>query len=242
MPELGPVARLLAKPAESCVLFDFDGPVCRLFPDGSSASVARALREHARERGAHHVLTPQEERSKDPHDVLRAVDRALREGVIEDAGLLAEVEAVLTKGEVAAAHTAPPTPGAHGLIRRLRAHGVRTAVVTNNSPHAVAAYLRRHDLADAFGPHIYGRTDQPVLLKPDPDSLHRALRGLGARPAEAVMIGDTVTDLRAARKAKVLFAGYARDERKAAPLREAGAELILSTLGPLLRLVETEPS
>ncbi|MFH8289396.1 HAD-IA family hydrolase [Streptomyces sp. NPDC018059] len=240
--ELGEVARLLSAPDESCVLFDFDGPVCRLFPDGSSASVARELREHARERGVTGVLTPREERSADPHDVLRAMDRALREGVIQDAGLLAELEAILTAGEVRAAHTAPATPGAHRLIRGLRERGARIAVVTNNSPRAVAAYLHLHGLTDAFGPHIHGRTDRPALLKPDPDSLNRALRGLGAQPAEAVMIGDTATDLQAARDAKVLFVGYARDERKAAPLREAGAEFVVPTLEPLLRLLDAGPS
>ncbi|MFD4634546.1 HAD-IA family hydrolase [Streptomyces sp. NPDC058284] len=223
-----------AAPAEICFLFDFDGPVCRLFPDGSSKKVADALREHLRRRGVDgDVLTPEEQRSIDPHDVLRAMDRAF-----PGSELIAEIEELLTAGEVTATHTAPATPGAHELIRGLRARGVRLAVVTNNSPRAVAAYLHRHRLTDAFGPHIYGRTDRPSLLKPHPDSLERALRALGAEPADALMIGDTATDLAAARDAKVLFVGYAPDAAAAGPLREAGAELIIPTLRPLLGLLD----
>ncbi|MEV5982665.1 HAD family hydrolase [Streptomyces sp. NPDC052114] len=227
--ELREVRRLLAVPADGCVLFDFDGPLCRLFPDGSSKRVADDLRELARRHGIDGVLTPEEEGSIDPHDVLRAMDRALA-----DRALLAEFETLLTAGEATAALTALPTPGAHRLVRALRARGTRIAVVTNNAPRAVAAHLHRHGLTDAFGPHIYGRTDRPDLLKPHPDSLERALRGLGAEPADALMIGDTATDLGAARDAKVLFVGYARNEGKESALRAAGADLVLRSLEPLL--------
>lgn len=222
---------------ERCVLFDFDGPICRLFPDGSSERVAHDLRAHVRRREPQGALSLAVERSPDPHEVLRAMGH-----MFPGSELVAELEELLTEGELTAARTAPPTPGAHRLIRELRAGGVRIAVVTNNSPRAVAAYLHRHGLADAFGPHLYGRTGNTLLLKPDPDSLQRALHGLYAEPADALMIGDTVSDLAAARDAKVSFVGYARNARKEAPLRAAGADIILPGIEPLLELAVRHPS
>ncbi|WP_367043409.1 HAD-IA family hydrolase [Streptomyces sp. Je 1-332] len=231
------LADWLSRSPDRCVLLDFDGPVCRLFPNGSSQGVAQDLRDLVSAHGLGDRLTEAVRKTIDPHDVLRAMDQ-------DPLGkhLVPSLEALLTDGEVEAARTAPATPGAGDLILALRARGCRIAVVTNNSPTAVAAYLDRAGLRDAFGPHIYGRTDEPSLLKPDPHSLSRALEALGSEPEDAVMIGDTVTDLEAAEKARVRFVGYARDERKAAPLRAAGAEVIITTLQPLVDLVETGPS
>ncbi len=221
-----------------CVLLDFDGPICALFPDGSAERVAGELRKLASDRGVLGLLPAEVERSEDPQDILRAVHALRGTGQLPDPDLGADLEALLTAGEAWATHTAPPTPGAHRLIRALRARGVRMAVVTNNSPRAVSAYLHRHGLADAFGPHLYGRTADPALLKPDPDPLIRALAGLGAAPGEALMIGDTAADLAAATDARVRFIGYARDEPGAERLRAAGAGLVLSSLEPLLGLLE----
>ncbi|MFF4354224.1 HAD family hydrolase [Streptomyces sp. NPDC001530] len=208
-----------------CVLFDFDGPLCRLFPDQSSAPLAKELRGVVALRGAGELLTPEVRASIDPQVVLRAVDRA-RPG----SDLVAELEDRLAEGEAAAAAIAPPTPGADLLVRRLVDAGVRVAVATNNSPEAVATYLRRVNLHECFAGHIHGRTDDPKRLKPDPDSLHRALQGLEAEAYNALMIGDMPTDLDAAREAKVAFVGYARDDTEAGPLWDAGAQLVVSRL------------
>ncbi|MGW7270545.1 HAD-IA family hydrolase [Streptomyces sp. NPDC054864] len=235
--EFSELAEWLTPTDGRCVLFDFDGPICRLFPHGSSESVAQHLRDLVLEHGLGDRLTEEVRRTIDPHDVLRAMDQ-------DPLGrkLVAALEVLLTEGEVAAARTALPTPGAGELILALKERGRPIAVVTNNSPKAVAAYLDRVGLLDAFGPHVYGRTDQPSLLKPDPDSLSRALDALGFAADGALMIGDTATDLEAAEKAGVRFVGYARDERKAVPLRAAGAEVVIATLQPLIDLVETGPS
>ncbi|MFF1714935.1 HAD-IA family hydrolase [Streptomyces sp. NPDC058268] len=235
--EFTEVADWLTSGGRRCVLFDFDGPICRLFPHGSSESVAHDLRGLVSERGLIDRLTDDVRQSIDPHDVLRAMDQDPL-----GTSLVAELEVRLTKGEVAAASTAPPTPGASALIRALKAMGCPIAVVTNNSPKAVAAYLEREGLTNAFGPHVYGRTDQPSLLKPNPDSLYRALDALGLESDDALMIGDTVTDLEAAGKAGARFVGYARDEGKAVPLRTAGAQTVFTTLQPLADLLKQRSS
>ncbi|WP_447038857.1 phosphotransferase [Streptomyces sp. DSM 118878] len=242
--ELTEVGRLLEAPGSGCVLLDFDGPICTLFPAGASERVADDLRKMVSDRGALGLLPPEAEGSGDPRDILRAVHALRGTGQLQDpglvAGLVADLEALLTAGEATAAHTAPPTPGAHTLIRELRGRRVRMAVVTDNSPRAVHAYLHRHGLADAFGPHVYGRTGGSGgsgLFEPDPDPLNRALDALAAEPGDTLMIGGTVTDVAAAEKAEVPFLGYAPDGRAADLLHEAGAKLVLPSLRPLLDLL-----
>ncbi|QEU97510.1 HAD family hydrolase [Streptomyces kanamyceticus] len=234
--ELDEVRALFADPAGRCVLFDFDGPICRLFPGDASKDVADAFWKLVSERGLHDVIDPADLHSKDPYDVLRDVARE-RPG----SEAVTAFEDLLTEGEVRAAQCAPATRGAHELIRELWRRGARIAVVTNNSPRAVASYLHRHGLSDAFGPHIYGRGPDADQLKPDPDPVLRALAGLGAEPGDAVMIGDTVSDLVAAREAEVRFVGYARDDREAAPLRAAGAGAVVRALAPLIGLLKVPP-
>lgn len=57
------------------VLWDFDGPICRLFAGHSAERVATDLVEWLEGRGLHGLLTESERESLDPHAVLRAVDR-----------------------------------------------------------------------------------------------------------------------------------------------------------------------
>ncbi|MFD6289263.1 HAD family hydrolase [Streptomyces sp. NPDC060205] len=222
--------RLLAD--ARCVLFDFDGPVCRLFPEGRSRSIADQLRRKTDEFGAGDVLTPEERADKDPHVVLRAVHRAGRKRAVP--GLLETLEALVAAGEVEAARTAWPTPDADTLLDLLSRRRTRMAVVTNNSPLAAEAYLGRKNLLRHFAV-VEGRTADPGRMKPDPDVVFRALRGLRLRPEDAVMIGDTGTDVGAARRAGVGFIGFGRNPEKRRRLREAGAETVLGSYAPLLQ-------
>lgn len=176
------------------------------------------------------------ERTDDPHAVLRAAARRQ-----PGSRLTRLLEAALTQEEVRAAATARPTPYAAGLVTALAARGRRLAVVTNNSPLAVASYLNIQRLSGYFHGQLHGRTGDPALLKPDPDCLHRALRATATPPHRALMIGDTPADLGAARAAGVPFLGYAPDRARAVRLQEAGARHITTSIGQILRAV-TEPS
>ncbi len=214
------------------VLWDFDGPVCRLFAGHKAERVATDLVEWLEGRGLHSLLTADERKSLDPQVVLRAVDRRH-----PGSDLVAELEERLTKEELRAAGSAMPTPYADPLIRTWTAVGSRLAVATNNSPRVVRSYLASRGLTSCFTPHFYGRTQQLNHLKPHPHCLNRALNAMGAAPRAALMIGDTPSDYLAARNAGVPFLGYARNGRKERLLREAGATAVVGSLWPVLRVV-----
>ncbi|EGX59434.1 hydrolase [Streptomyces zinciresistens K42] len=217
------------------VLWDFDGPICRLFARHRAERVAADLVSWLEGRGLRGLLSEEERRSLDPHVVLRAVDRRH-----PGSDLVAELEERLTQEELRAAGSAMPTMYADPLIRTWNAVGARLAVATNNSPQVVRAYLGGRGLLECFLPHIYGRTQELQYLKPHPHYLNRALSAMGVAPAGALFIGDTPTDWQAAREAGVPFLGYARNETKEKRLRQAGAAHVVASLLPLLRAVRDQ--
>ncbi|MFJ3304431.1 HAD family hydrolase [Streptomyces sp. NPDC086549] len=211
------------------VLWDFDGPICSLFARHSAQQVAGDLRQWLDRQGLRDLVPDAAQESPDPHELLRAVDRR-RPGSY----MVGELEERLTGEELLAAATAMPTAYADPLIRTWTAVGSRLAVTSNNSGRAVRAYLESRGLLGCFVPHIYGRTQDIGRLKPDPYCLNRALTAMGAAPATAVMIGDAPTDFTAASRTGVPFIGYATSEERLKELRNAGAEVVVTSLEPLL--------
>ncbi len=216
-----------------CVLFDFDGPVCHLFAARPADAVAGRLRELAAslaaDLGLSRLLNEELRVSPDPQRVLLGIaERRPGWGVVQ------RLEAALTREEIAAAITAQPTPYAAALIASLTARGRQVAVVTNNSPQAVERYLNQHQLAGFVGGRIHGRTRDFSRLKPNPDSVLRALRSTRTPAERALMIGDATTDFVAARAAGVTFLGYAPTQAGADAFRAAGAEHLVRSLEEVL--------
>ncbi|MFI0983391.1 HAD family hydrolase [Streptomyces sp. NPDC021093] len=233
--DLEQVAPVIEQAAHSvtgatCVLFDFDGPICGLFAGHRAHYIADRLIGWLDGRGFQVPLG--EEDRQDPHAVLRAIGAAHPESP-----LVRDLEQALTEEELRATRSAAPTPYVDELIREWSARGVPLAIATNNSPRAAARYVSARGLDGCFERHIYGRTPDLDRLKPDPDCLNRALRALDADPAKSLMIGDTPSDLYAARRAGVPFLGYAKDDHRAARLRDAGARAVVDSLEEVLLLV-----
>ncbi|MET7572688.1 HAD family hydrolase [Streptomyces sp. NPDC005492] len=211
------------------VLFDFDGPICRVFAGHAADGVALRLVQWLDGLGAGELLTAEESRTSDPWDVLRSLGRR-RPG----SDLVAELEQRLTDEELKAVSSAMPTAGADPLVRTWAKSGAQLAVTTNNSPRAVWKYLEGRGLDGCFT-YVCGRTRDPNLLKPHPHCLQEALAEFGADPSDALMLGDSPPDVEAARRAGVAFVGYARNERKEKELREAKAEHIVFSLREVMQ-------
>ncbi|MFR0353451.1 HAD family hydrolase [Streptomyces sediminimaris] len=214
------------------VLWDFDGPICMLFAGHPSDRVAAGFVRWLDQLGLSDLLTDEERTYTDPQAVLRAID-----GRHPGSDLVMAMEKRLTQEEFKAVTSAMPTPFADPLIRTWKALGSRLAITTNNSPEVVHRYLGTRGLLSCFAPHIYGRTQDLGLLKPDPHCLNRALSATGADPSDALMIGDAPSDFDAAQEAGVAFLGYARNPKKEEDLKQAGVESVVGSLEPLLTLL-----
>jgi HAD superfamily hydrolase (TIGR01509 family) len=122
-----------------------------------------------------------------------------------------------------------PFEGAKEMIRALRRDGRTVVLASSAKEDEVDHYielLEGRELVDAW------TTSADVeATKPDPDLVETALQKAGTR--DALMIGDTVWDVRAAGRAgietiAVLSGGYAEAE-----LREAGARQVFESIAEL---------
>ncbi|WP_329546857.1 HAD hydrolase-like protein [Streptomyces sp. NBC_01356] len=215
------------------VLWDLDGPVCRLFAGHPAHQVARDLVKLIEGLGLGELLTEKERSAMDPHEPLHGVNKRH-----PGSDLINGLEEWLTGQELEAVRTAYPTPYADPLIRTWAALGARFAITTNNSALAAARYIETRGLTDCFR-YIYGRTQDLNLMKPNPHCLLQALNAMGADPSVSLMFGDAPTDFRAAQKARVRFLGYARNNRKLKELLAAGVprEHIVESLQVPLELL-----
>jgi HAD superfamily hydrolase (TIGR01509 family) len=125
-----------------------------------------------------------------------------------------------------------PLPGARELLARLTALGVPWAIATSGRRATAAAPLALLDIPD--GVPVITR-DLVPYAKPDPDLFLEAARRLGADPPGCFVIGDSVWDMLAARRAHaigvgVLSGGYGEEE-----LEKAGAYRVYEDPLDLLR-------
>lgn len=97
---------------------------------------------------------------------------------------------------------AKPYPGIDAIVSDLRAARVPLGLVTSKRRRGGEMGLRALGLDEMFEVAIYG--DEVERPKPDPDPVHRALRGLGLEPSERVtFVGDAIHDIEAGRAAGI---------------------------------------
>lgn len=107
-----------------------------------------------------------------------------------------------------------PLAGARELLSSLTRSGVRWAIATSGRLESAQPAL---DLLDVPPDATIVTRDQVTRAKPDPDLFLAAAERLGVAIEDAVVVGDSVWDLLAARRARalgvgVLSGGYGREE------------------------------
>lgn len=98
-----------------------------------------------------------------------------------------------------------PVNGLTEVLAALRARGLRLGVATNDSEAPARAHLRDAGLENAFD-FIAGH-DSGHGGKPEPGQLLAFAAGAGLEPADCVMVGDSLHDLRAGRAAGMMVVG-----------------------------------
>jgi phosphoglycolate phosphatase len=114
-------------------------------------------------------------------------------------------------------------PGVVDVLRTLRRQGVLLAVCTNKVQSVTDIAVAAVGLADHLD-IVLGQSDA-MRKKPAPDMLWHIAGRLGVAPGEAVMIGDSLADVGAARAAPmpviVSASGYS-----AVPAHDLGADAV----------------
>jgi HAD superfamily hydrolase (TIGR01549 family) len=129
-------------------------------------------------------------------------------------------EEYLKKGLIDAAEV---LPGARELLAGLQARGVRTALASSAKAGELDRYLEMLGGAGVVDAIVTG--DDVSATKPSPELFEAALAKLGS-PADAVVIGDTVYDVRAAGKLGLPCIGVLTGGIERRELENAGARAI----------------
>ncbi|MUN39036.1 HAD-IA family hydrolase [Actinomadura litoris] len=150
-------------------------------------------------------------------------------------GLPAEIEEPFVRESYRLAGEVTVFDGVGPLLAELNRRGLRLAVATGKSGPRARSLLRVLGIAGHFE-HIIG-SDEVPRPKPAPDIVEHALDLLGVRAAEAVMVGDAVTDLRSARGAGVVAVAALWGEGDPAPLLAERPDAVLRRPADLLGLL-----
>ena len=173
------------------VLFDLDGTLLDTLDDLSEA-VNYALKQrnlpgHSRDEYMKMV----------GHGIRNLVKQALPEEKQADDPLidtaLADFKAYYTAN--IDVHTRP-YPGMQTLIQRLNDAGTKLAVTSNKFQEGAEYLINKFFPKIPFVAVLGNRPGFP--LKPDPEIVGEVLRRSGVRPEDAVLVGDSPTDMRTA--------------------------------------------
>ena len=123
-----------------------------------------------------------------------------------------------------------PYPGIPALMRRLRAAGLRLAIISNKPDSAVPALAEEHFpglLELAVGER------EGVRRKPAPDMIFKAVEGLGLPLKRCLFVGDSEVDVATARAAGIDCVSVTWGFRTGDQLREAGASVLVNSADEL---------
>ena len=146
----------------------------------------------------------------------------------------AQADTIMQVHRDAFARMAPeirPLPGARELLAYLTKVGVPWAIGT--SGRMESAKLTLEKLGVPAGVPVITR-DQVEYAKPDPDLFVAGAARLGVRVENAVVVGDSVWDLLAARRARALGVGLLSGGYGADELERAGAYRVYQDPADLL--------
>ena len=173
------------------VLFDLDGTLLDTLDDLSEAV------NHALGLRGFPLHTREEYMTMVGHGVRNLVLQGLPAEMQADDALvdaaLADFKAYYTAHIDVRTH---PYPGMQELVNRLHREGVYMAIASNKFQEGTDYLVGKFFPGIPFVAVLGNRPGCP--LKPDPEIVGEALRRSGVRPEEAVLVGDSATDMKTA--------------------------------------------
>jgi HAD superfamily hydrolase (TIGR01509 family) len=127
-------------------------------------------------------------------------------------------------------------PGALEILSKLKSLGTRVCVVSMNCRTVVEAALKKTGALRLVD--LYFSRSSPGRCKPYPDHVLQCLERLKLSSSEALMIGDDLLDLKAAKHAGVKFVGIAGVMYLPEEFKHAGADYVVSDLREAWQILE----
>ncbi len=209
------------------VVFDLDGTLVDAFEDiaaavnhmlahfGREAMTVEAVKRHVG-RGVHELIA----------GVLGSRDEAL---------LRRGVDAMTEYYHEHPARLARVYDGVVETLKKLRAHGIRTAVASNK-PHALTKKVLEHLGVAELLDDIHGQSDR-FPRKPSPDLLQHLMTAAGTDADMTLLVGDSPTDIEFARAAGVPVVVVTHGQCSAEELQGHAPDAVIATMPGLLPLI-----
>ncbi|OGW60422.1 MAG: phosphoglycolate phosphatase [Nitrospirae bacterium RBG_16_64_22] len=144
--------------------------------------------------------------------------------------------------EFYAAHSLDHTtlyPGVRETVETL-AQSRKLAVVTNKRRYLTMQVLEGLGIAGFFAQVVGG--DGPLARKPSPEPLLSVCEAEGIPPNESLMVGDSPTDVSAARAAGISVCGVTYGYKPPEVVRASNPDFLIDALPELLKLLPQAPS
>jgi HAD superfamily hydrolase (TIGR01509 family) len=126
-----------------------------------------------------------------------------------------------------------PLPGAKELLAALTANGIPWAIATSGRMETAGRIIALLDVDPAAVPVV--TRDMVKYAKPDPDLFIAAADSLGAPIEHAVVVGDAIWDMLAARRCRALGVGLLSGGYGEEELFKGGAARVYEDPADLLR-------
>jgi HAD superfamily hydrolase (TIGR01549 family) len=220
------------RPILKAVLFDLDGTL--VHSTVNFIKLKNQTIDHLTREGLSPNLFSTEMKT---YDILQLASVHLKKrGYLEQdvARVFNKIEWIWNRIELESVNKTVCINGVKKTLRKLKECGLKIGVVTRGCRQYAKEALQNSSLLNLVDV-IVGRDDAPP--KPRPDPLIKALRMLGFRADEAVMIGDGIDDAQCAKSSKVHFIGIAPEVTAKNSFLDLPCKTIIPNLTHLIRVL-----
>lgn len=130
-------------------------------------------------------------------------------------------------------------PGVAEGLDYLRSRQIALGCITNKASAFTHRLLKALEIDDAFGIVVSG--DTLAKRKPDPQPLLHAAAHFGVRAEDSIFIGDSVTDVAAARAAEIRVICVSYGYNHGNDIRDARPDAVIDSLSEVCRLFAQTP-
>ncbi len=210
-------------------VFDMDGTILDTLEDLKDST------NFALEKCGYPTRSYDEVRRFVGNGIRKLIERAVPEGLTVEQ--IDRVHEVFTEHyKVHCADKTKAYDGIKPLLEKLRASGVKTAVVSNKADYGVQELCKEY--FDGLFDYAVGEREG-IRRKPAPDAVNEALRVLGIDKSEAVYIGDSDVDFETAKNAELPCISVLWGFRDEEFLREKGATLFVRDPAEIYDIIMT---
>ncbi len=211
------------------IVMDMDGTITRFNLDYMGAR-----REVLKELDRLNLRTPEMTEQISIYVILTMLKERL--DALSFAMLRRKFYNLLEEMELKAAQEVTLYPGALDAFQKLRKRSLKIGIVTNNGRAGTDLTLKRLRLEKSFDAIV--TRDDCEVVKPAPEPVRKVLEEMHTSAEEAILVGDGVMDIMAARAAGVLSVAVATGPFTNERLLKAEPDYLLGSINDLPTLIE----